>query len=130
MSKLLISVLAFSFSTLVHAQSAPGAPAGASPQIAEGAKLYQQNCAMCHGENGWDAAAFPRPIWGQGQDIKKFQTAKGLFDYLQMLMPFDDPNKINNQQKTSITAFMLFKNGDIAANKSMPVGGDSTQIKW
>jgi hypothetical protein len=25
---------------------------------------------------------------------------------------------------------MLFKNGDIAANKSMPVGGDSTQIKW
>jgi hypothetical protein len=46
-----------------------------------------------------------------------------------MLMPFDDPNKINNQQKTSITAFMLFKNGDLAANKSMPVGGDSTQIK-
>jgi hypothetical protein len=25
---------------------------------------------------------------------------------------------------------MLFKNGDVAANKSMPVGGDSTQIKW
>jgi hypothetical protein len=25
---------------------------------------------------------------------------------------------------------MLFKNGDLAANKSMLVGGDLTQIKW
>jgi mono/diheme cytochrome c family protein len=119
---LLFSIFSFSFAYAGTMASSPAL-------IAKGKASYATNCAMCHGENGRDAAAFPRPIWGQGQDIKKFQTAKGLFDYLQMLMPFDDPNKINNQQKTSITTFMLFKNGDVAANKSMPVGGDSTQIK-
>ena len=126
----LMSFSLIAFSSMTSAQgSSPSLPTNASPQIIDGAKLYQSNCSVCHGVNGRDAVAFPRPIWGQGQDIKKFLTAKGLFDYLQMLMPFDDPNKINNQQKTSITAFMLFKNGDVAANKSMPVGGDSTQIK-
>jgi cytochrome c len=122
--------MAISFSVSSHAQSnPPNIPSEASAQIADGAKLYQANCAICHGANGRDAAAFPRPIWGQGQDIKKFLTSKGLFDYLQMLMPFDDPNKINNQQKTAITAFMLFQNGNAPANTTLPLGGDGTQIK-
>ena len=128
-----LALLCFSlitFSSIASAQgSAPSLPANASPQIVEGAKLYQTNCAICHGANGRDAAAFPRPIWGQGQDIKKFLTAKGLFDYLQMLMPFDDPNKINNQQKTAITAFMLLQNGNVPATTTLPLGGDGTSIK-
>ena len=122
--------LAASFSISSHAQSAPPAlPSDASAQIADGAKLYQANCAACHGANGRDAVAFPRPIWGQGQDIKKFVTAKGLFDYLQMLMPFDDPNKINDQEKTAITVFMLFQNGNVPPSAMLPLGGDSTPIK-
>ena len=126
----LLSFSLIAFSSVSSAQSNPPAlPANASPQIAEGAKLYQANCSICHGVNGRDAAAFPRPIWGQGQDIKKFLTAKGLFDYLQMLMPFDDPNKINDQQKTAITAFMLLQNGNIPANVTLPLGGNSTPIK-
>ncbi len=126
----LLSVSLITFSSGSGAQGNPPAlPANASPQIVEGAKLYQANCSICHGANGRDAAAFPRPIWGQGQDIKKFLTAKGLFDYLQMLMPFDDPNKINDQQKTAVTAFMLLQNGNIPANASLPLGGNSTPIK-
>ena len=109
--------------------SSPSLPTNASPQIIDGAKLYQSNCSVCHGVNGRDAVAFPRPIWGQGQDIKKFLTAKGLFDYLEMLMPFDDPNKINDQQKTAITAFMLLQNGNVPATTSLPLGGDGTPIK-
>jgi len=126
----LLSVSLITFSSGLSAQGNPPAlPANASPQIVEGAKLYQANCSIRHGGNGRDAAAFPRPIWGQGQDIKKFLTAKGLFDYLQMLMPFDDPNKINDQQKTAITAFMLLQNGNVPANASLPLGGNSTPIK-
>jgi cytochrome c len=122
--------LVASFSVSSHAQSAPPAlPSDASAQIANGAKLYQANCAACHGANGRDAVAFPRPIWGQGQDIKKFLTAKGLFDYLQMLMPFDDPNKINDQDKTAITVFMLFQNANVPSSAILPLGGDSTPIK-
>jgi cytochrome c len=128
--KLVIALASLSFVSFVSAQSNPTSlPTGASAQIMDGAKLYQANCAICHGVNGRDAAAFPRPIWGQGQDIKKFLTAKGLFEYLQMLMPFDDPNKINNQQKTAITAFMLFQNGNVPANVTLPLGGDGTPIK-
>jgi len=128
--QVVLIAVAISFSASSHAQSnPPNIPSGASAQIADGANLYQANCAICHGANGRDAAAFPRPIWGQGQDIKKFLTSKGLFEYLQMLMPFDDPNKINNQQKTAITAFMLFQNGNTPANTTLPLGGDGTQIK-
>ena len=72
---------------------------------------------------------FPRPIWGPGQDIKKFQTAKGLFEYLQMLMPFDDPNKIGDVEKTAITSFLMVKNGDLPPASNLPVGGNSAPIK-
>ena len=126
----LMSFSLIAFSSITSAQgNSPSLPTNASPQIIDGAKLYQSNCSVCHGVNGRDAATFPRPIWGQGQDIKKFLTAKGLFDYLQMLMPFDDPNKINDQQKTAITAFMLLQNGNVPATAILPLGGDGTPIK-
>ena len=127
---LLISFSFIAFSSITNAQgNPPSLPTNTSPQIIDGAKLYQSNCSVCHGVNGRDAATFPRPMWGQGQDIKQFLTAKGLFDYLQMLMPFDDPNKINDQQKTAITAFMLLQNGNVPATAILPLGGDGTPIK-
>jgi cytochrome c len=126
MKSLLLSVL-FAVSVLqVHAADAP---TGSSPQVLTGRALYKAHCAVCHGANGRDAAAFPRPIWGQGQDIKRFKTARGLFEYLQMLMPFDDPYKINDAEKTSITAFLLVMNGDLPPNVNLPAGGDASQIK-
>jgi hypothetical protein len=46
-----------------------------------------------------------------------------------MLMPFDDPYKINDAEKTSITAFLLVMNGDLPPNVNLPAGGDASQIK-
>lgn len=114
---------------LAAAAQAPAPPAGASAQVAEGGKLYQQHCALCHGVNGRDGTTFPRPIWGPGHDIGKFGTAKGLFDYLQLLMPFDDPAKLNDQQKTAVTAYMLARNGTLPASGTLPTGGNDTAIK-
>jgi len=126
MKTLLLSAL-FAASVLpVHAAESP---AGSSTQVLTGGALYKAHCAVCHGVNGRDAVAFPRPIWGQGQDIKKFKTARGLFEYLQMLMPFDDPYKISDSDKTSITAFLLVMNGDLPPNVSLPAGGDASPIK-
>ncbi len=104
-------------------------PPGASPQVVTGGNLYKVHCVACHGVNGRDAVTFPRPIWGQGQDIKKFQTAKGLFDYLQMLMPFDDPYKLGDTEKTAITAFLMVKNGDLPPSVNLPTGGNAAPIK-
>lgn len=94
-----------------------------------GAKLYQQQCALCHGATGRDASVFPRPIWGPGHDLAKFGNAKGLFDYVQLLMPFDDPAKIDDTAKTAIIAYLLVRNGDLNADATVPTGGDQTAIK-
>lgn len=111
------------------AQVAPSPPAGASEQVLKGGVLYQQNCALCHGPNGRDAIPFPRPIWGQGHDLGKFNNARGLFEYLQMLMPFDNPAKIDDSAKSAIVAYMLVRNGNLKAAESLPVGGNLTVIK-
>ena len=111
------------------AQDVPAPPASASAQVLSGAQLYQQHCALCHGAKGRDASVFPRPIWGPGHDIGKFGTAKGLFEYLQMLMPFDNPAKIDDDAKTAIVAYMLVRNGNLKPDGSVPSGGDQTAIK-
>jgi mono/diheme cytochrome c family protein len=111
------------------AAAAPPPPEGASVQVKAGGQLYQRYCAMCHGVNGRDATVFPRPIWGAGHDLAKFTDAKGLFEYLQLLMPFDDPAKLNDQQKSAIVAYILVRNGTLTSDVVLPVGGSSPAIK-
>ena len=111
------------------AQEAPAPPTGASAQVLSGATLYQQHCALCHGAKGRDATVFPRPIWGPGHDIGKFGNAKGLFEYMQLLMPFDNPAKIDDAAKTAIVAYMLVRNGNLKPGESVPSGGNQTAIK-
>lgn len=129
--KAAILAAAFVQSPVLVAQQAPvpPPPAGASAQVLKGATLYQQNCALCHGVKGRDATVFPRPIWGAGHDIGKFSNAKGLFEYMQMLMPFDNPAKIDDADKTAIIAYMLVRNGSLKAEESLPVGGNQAAIK-
>lgn len=112
-----------------RAQEAPAPPVGASTQVLQGAQLYQQHCALCHGSKGRDASVFPRPIWGPGHDISKFASAKGLFEYVQLLMPFDNPAKIDDAAKTAIVAYMLVRNGSLKPASSVPSGGDQTAIR-
>ena len=76
-----------------------------------------------------DTAIFPHPIWGPGHDIAKFGHAKGLFEYLQLMMPFDDPSKLNDSQKTAIVAYMLVQNGTLRPGANLPLGGDLSAIK-
>ena len=111
------------------AQDAPSPPVGASAQVLRGASLSQENCALCHGATGRDAKVFPRPIWGPGHDIAKFGNSKGLFDYMQLLMPFDNPAKIDDGAKTAVVAYMLVRNGNLKPAQSLPAGGDQTPIK-
>ena len=124
-----IAVACVVASTPASAQDAPPPPAGASNQVLNGAKLFQQHCALCHGPHGRDANVFPRPIWGPGHDLGKFGTAKGLFEYLQLLMPFDNPAKIDDAAKTAIMAYMLVRNGNLKAADTLPAGGNQTVIK-
>jgi mono/diheme cytochrome c family protein len=91
--------------TAATAQPAP------SPQVAEGQRLYAENCAACHGDDGRRGAAFQTPIWGERAQIARFSNALGLFEYNQMLMPFDEPTRLNDAQKLAIIAYMLANHG-------------------
>jgi hypothetical protein len=44
-------------------------------------------------------------------------------------MPFDDPAKLNDAQKTAVTAYMLARNGSLMPAGTLPAGGDATPIK-
>jgi cytochrome c len=80
-----------------------------SEQIKQGAALFQEYCIACHGENGQGGPGYANPIWGKGAKIKKFGNAQGLFEYHQLLMPFNDPSLLDDEQKWAVTAFLLVK---------------------
>jgi hypothetical protein len=46
-----------------------------------------------------------------------------------MLMPFDDPAKLNDAGKTAITSYMLVRNGNMMASETLPLGGNQKPIK-
>jgi Cytochrome c len=80
-------------------------------QLKQGEKLYQEHCLMCHGADGRGGSGFPRPIWGKGHDLAKFANARGLLEYMQLSMPFDNPQKMNDAEKIAVIAYMLKNNG-------------------
>jgi len=125
---LLFTVLIVGFASRLWAQNALASANSPSAQIQAGEGLYLQHCALCHGAKGRDATVFPRPIWGPGHDLAKFQHAKGLFEYLQLLMPFDDPTKLDDTAKIAITAYILSQNGNLKPHQSLPPGGDQTPV--
>lgn len=107
---------------LALAASLP-ANAQQSDQVRDGARLYAETCAVCHGADGRRGAGYQTPIWGQGAQIRRFETAMGLFEYNQMLMPFDDPSRLTDEQKWAITAYMLANHGTIPPTAEIAPSG-------
>lgn len=106
-----------------------GLPPG-SGSAADGAKLYAQKCASCHGDNGQGMPpAYPALIGrdpkGEGfvfaSDPKLVRTignywpnATTIFDYVRRAMPFAQPGSLSSDETYAITAYLL------AANKVIP----------
>lgn len=81
----------------------------AAEQIDRGSSIFAESCAVCHGEDGSGGAAYPNSI--VGSSIAKYRTAKGLFDYNQMMMPFNDPSLLSAEEKLDVTAYILSLSG-------------------
>lgn len=94
-----------------------------SRQVAEGQRLYMGNCAACHGDDGQRGAAYQTPIWGPRAQIRKFETALGLFECNQLTMPFNDPNQITDLEKLAVVAFLLANHGAMPASATLEYGG-------
>jgi cytochrome c len=95
------------------------AHANDSPQISQGAAHFQEKCALCHGATGRGGEGYPNPIWGAGAQIKKFKTAQGLFEYHQLLMPFNDPTLLDDEQKMAVTAYVLANHGVMGRGETL-----------
>lgn len=91
-----------------------------SAQVAQGRALYAEHCALCHGADGRRGQGFQTPIWGAQTQIGKFGTAQGMFEYMQLLMPFQDPSLLTDEQKLATVAYMLANHG------AMPRTGEVT----
>jgi len=87
--------------------------------VAEGAQLYAQQCAACHGATGREGPD-PVLVGGQGslasdepvQTIGSFWPyATTVFDYIRRAMPFTAPGSLRDEQVYALTAFLLAVNG-------------------
>ncbi len=93
----------------------------------EGAVLYAQQCAVCHGVNGEGALAGPvvggDPLTN-GIDTRKtiknfWASATTLFDFTRRQMPLYTPRTLTDDQVYALTAFILAWNDIIDEDTEM-----------
>lgn len=108
-----------------------GLPAG-SGTPAQGAPIFAQKCAMCHGENGKGGIAAPvtnfalKATLDGGKSIANFWPyATTVFDFIRRAMPYNKPHSLTDQEVYALTAYVLRLNNLIGENdvidaKSLP----------
>jgi len=101
-----------------------GLPAGKG-SVADGEKIYQAQCAMCHGEFGEGARGYPKMLGDKLEDLKKHAkadedtvSARGinnlwghaptLYDYIHRAMPFFAPQSLSVDQAYATTCYVLY----------------------
>ena len=87
----------------------------------EGATIYAQRCAACHGATGTEGPN-DRLVGGQGtlntdRPVRTVGSywpyATTVWGYIHRAMPVDSPGSLTPDQVYALTAFLLFKNGII-----------------
>jgi cytochrome c len=99
-----------------------GLPAG-SGTPAQGAPIFAQKCAMCHGENGKGGIAAPVTNYAPkasldgGKSIANFWPyATTVFDFIRRAMPYNKPHSLSDQEVYAVTAYVLRLNNLIGEN--------------
>ena len=102
-----------------------GLPPG-SGTSAQGAPIYAQKCAACHGEGGKGASAGALvgnpPITGieSPKTIANFWGySTTVFDFIRRAMPWISPRTLTNDEVYAITAYILAENKLIGPNDVM-----------
>jgi cytochrome c len=102
-----------------------GLPPG-SGTPAQGAVVYAEKCAACHGQKG-EGQPNDRLVGGQltgDQPAVKtvgsyWPYATTLFDYTRRAMPWQQPKSLTNDEVYAVTAYVLRLNGIIGENDVM-----------
>jgi mono/diheme cytochrome c family protein len=114
-----------------------GLPAG-SGKAADGAKIYADSCAVCHGEklegNPAKGIGGDKLIGGRGSlatktPVKTVESywpyATTLFDYVKRAMPFNAPGSMSDNDVYAVVAYILseakiIKPTDVMDAKTLP----------
>ncbi|WP_029350173.1 cytochrome c [Bosea sp. 117] len=95
-----------------------GLPEGKG-SVAQGEELFQNNCAMCHGEFGEGVGRWPVLAGGQGtlkserpeKTIGSFWPyASTVYDYVHRAMPFGAAQTLQPDEVYAIVAYLLYLN--------------------
>ena len=88
-----------------------------SGTMAQGAGIYAQKCAMCHGENG--KGGVNAALVG-GEPIKAIDSTRTIanfwpysttvFDYIRRAMPWPQPRSLTDDEVYALTAYILAQN--------------------
>ena len=92
-----------------------GLPAG-SGSVAQGAMVFQQKCAVCHGANAEGTPSGDRLVGGIGtlataNPVKTVNSywpyATTVFDYIRRAMPVTNPQSLQNEEVYALVAYIL-----------------------
>mgnify|MGYP001565544207 CR=1 FL=1 len=109
----------------VHPDGTNLPPGSGTP--AQGAKIYAEKCAVCHGKNG-TGGPNARLVGGApltsgievGKTIANFwPNATTIFDFTRRAMPWQQPRTLTNDEVYALTAYILALNKLIGENDVM-----------
>jgi hypothetical protein len=86
----------------------------------EGAKIYEQQCAVCHGPTGTEGKFLHGVLVGGKSSLTTleplktvgsyFPFATTIFDFVNRAMPFNKPGSLSADEVYAVTAFLLYRN--------------------
>jgi len=101
----------------------------------EGAPIYAQKCASCHGPTGAEQGQSDFPLVGGRGTLATLHPVRTLgsywpyattiWDYIHRAMPQDRPGSLSPDEVYALTAYLLYRNGiikesDVLDVKSLP----------
>jgi len=102
-----------------------GLPPG-SGTPAQGARIFAQKCAMCHGEGGKGGVAAALVGGGPLDRIEAPRTIANfwgysttVFDFIRRAMPWQQPRSLTDNEVYALTAYILAENKLIRDTDSM-----------
>jgi len=87
--------------------------------VAQGEKLFMDNCASCHGEFGEGSGRWPVLAGGKGSltsdnPVKTVGSywpyASTVMDYIRRAMPFGNAQSLSNDELYAVTAYVFYLN--------------------
>jgi cytochrome c len=94
-------------------------------QVLDGALVYIDHCAACHGDDGQGGQGYAHAIIGT-RGLDKFGTAHRLFVYNRQMMPFSQPGSLAAEEVWRVTAWLMAMNGWLDALDA-PLGMDNAR---